>query len=79
MAEVGLVGGGELSHLICFGVFRPRYVFDLEGVEETNKGESHVPVTPHCGILGVEFTRDLADDKLGVTEHADVANTNVFC
>ena len=69
MAKVGLVGRGQLGHFICFGVFSPRYVSDLESIEEADKGECHVPVSPHRAILGVEFPRDLADDELGVTEH----------
>ena len=78
MAEVGLVCRGQLSHLICLGVFRPRYVLDVEGIGEANKGECHIPVSPHCVLLGIEFPRNLADDKLGVAEHPDVADSNVL-
>ena len=76
-AEVGLVCGSQLRHLICLRVFRPRNVLDVEGIVEANKGKCYVLVSPHCVLLGVEFSRDLSDDKLGVAEHSNVADTNI--
>ena len=53
-------------------------VLDVEGIKEANKGKCNIPVSPHCVLLGIEVSRDLSDDELGVAEHSDVADTNIF-
>ena len=49
----------------------------MEGIEEVSKVESKILICPHGALLGIEFSRNLPDDKLGIAEHSDVADTDV--